>query len=81
MRTKRTTDIAVGRRAAQEVDRLFPGKKQALLALGCGKHTVNEWRNGIAPSAYYLIRLAELGADVMWILRGRKGSHDGNTAQ
>jgi len=72
MRVKRPTDIGIGIRATQEILRLYPKKKHAMMALGCGKHTINEWRNGVAPSAANLQRLHELGADVIWILTGRR---------
>lgn len=72
MKVKRTPDIGIGIRAAQEIYRLYPKKKHAMIALGCGKHTINEWEHGAAPSAGSLKRLHELGADVIWILTGRK---------
>jgi len=53
-------------------DEGYPKKKHAMIALGCGNHTINEWRNGVAPSAANLQRLHELGADVIWILTGRR---------
>lgn len=72
MRVKRPTDIGIGIRAAQEILRLYPKKKHAMIALGCGNHTIIEWRNGVAPSAANLQRLHELGADVIWILTGKR---------
>ena len=65
-------DIGIGYRAAAEVRRLFPKKQHAIIAIGCGKNTLNEWSYGVAPSAVYLARLHELGADVIWILTGRR---------
>lgn len=64
------TDIRIGQRAATEVKRLYPRKKDAVIAVGCGNHVINEWSYGIAPSARYLARLHELGADVIYILSG-----------
>ena len=72
MRVKRPVNIGIGIRAAQETRRLFVKKKHALIALGCGKHTINEWSHGVSPSAANLQRLHELGADVIWILTGKR---------
>ncbi len=81
MNGKRVADINIGIRAAQEIYRLYPKKKQAMQALGCADNTIYSWENGIAPSAYFLQRMHELGADVIWILTGRKEKHDGNHHQ
>lgn len=57
-----------------EVFRLFPNQtnRQIATVIGCGKCVVGEWGHGVAPSAKYLERLHELGADVIWILTGEK---------
>jgi len=78
---KKKTDPMIGVRAAQEFQRLFPVKKDGDLALGCGKHTVYEWTDGTAPSAVYLQRLMELGADIDYILTGVKRSSFHDSAQ
>ena len=65
-------DIGIGHRAVTEVDRLFPKRKHAIISIGCGKNVVNEWSYGVAPSATNLARLHELGADVIWILTGKR---------
>lgn len=65
-------DIGMGYRAAAKVRRLFSSTKQAAIQIGCGKNTIHEWSYGIAPSAFYLRRLYELGADVIWILTGKR---------
>ena len=72
MRVKRPTDIGIGIRAAQEILRLYPKKKHAIIALGCGKNVIYEWENGVSPSATNLQMLYELGADVIWILTGKR---------
>lgn len=72
MKPKRTADIGIGIRAAQETRRLFVKKKHAIIALGCGKNTIIEWSHGVSPSAANLQRLHELGADVIWILTGKR---------
>lgn len=69
---RKTADIGIGYRAAAEVRRLFPKKKHAMIAIGCGRNVLYEWSCGIALSAIYLQRLHELGADVIWILTGKR---------
>lgn len=71
-------DIGIGYRAAEEARRLFPKKKHAIIALGCGQNTINEWSYGVAPSATNLARLHELGADVIFILTGRREPNGSN---
>lgn len=72
---KRKSDIRIGQRAYAEVCRLFPDEKLTAVArqIGCDKHAIYSWRDGFAPSAMFLARLLQLGADVDWILTG-KGS-------
>ena len=65
-------DIGIGYRAYKEAKRLFPDIKCATIAIGCGRNVVYEWKYGVAPSALYLARLHELGADVIWILTGKR---------
>ena len=65
-------DIGIGYRAAAEVDRLFRKRKHAIIAIGCGQNVVTEWSYGVALSAANLARLHELGADVIWILTGKR---------
>lgn len=65
-------DITIGHRAYSEVLRLFPGMKEAKIALSCREANIYAWSNGVCPSAKYLARLYESGADVIWILTGRR---------
>ena len=69
---QKKADIGIGHRAYQEAMRLFPKKKQARLAIGCSKHVIPGWKYGAAPTIIYLARLCELGADVDWILTGKR---------
>lgn len=69
---QKKADIDIGHRAYEETMRLFPKKKQAMLAIGCSKHVLPGWECGSAPTIIYLARLCELGADVEWILTGRR---------
>lgn len=73
----RRASIEIGHRAAKEVWRLCGSCKEARERLGCGEHKVREWEQGVAPSAIYLARLCEMGADVIWILTGKRGKEIG----
>lgn len=64
--------IEIGYRAREEVLRLFEKDKDARAALGCGINTITHWGEGDTPGAIYLARLHELGADVIYILTGRR---------
>lgn len=69
---KKRTDIRIGQRAAQEAIRICGDFARAGKMIGSERKTVYHWEQGVAPSAIYLARLHELGADVTWILTGRK---------
>lgn len=64
--------IEIGYRAREEVLRLFDKDKDARAALGCGINTITHWGEGDAPSTLYMARLHEVGADVVYILTGRR---------
>lgn len=70
----RKGDISIGYRAWTEAYRLFPDatNKKICKTIGCGKCVVEQWGKGVNPSAKHLARLHELGADVIWILTGRR---------
>ena len=66
--------VEIGKRTAEEIIRLFPTMKEAEKAI-CGKHghsSIYSWMQGGAPSAKYLQRLYFLGADIPYILSGRR---------
>ena len=75
---KRKSDIDIGYRAAEECSRLFSTTREAIMALGCGDNVIYEWSQGRSPSAMYLARLHKLGADVIWILTGKRCAGYGN---
>lgn len=68
--------IEIGKRAAEEVFRLFEKSKDAQRAI-CGNNNglIYHWQEGVAPSAKYLQRLHYCGADVIYILTGRRSEH------
>ena len=72
---KRKADIEVGKRAFEELDRIFNLSKyggiiKAAKSIGCDKKTIYGWENGVTPETIYLIRLHYLGADVIYIMTG-----------
>ena len=71
---ERPKDPAIGKRAYQEVLRLFPTTTVAQEKLGCSVYPIYDWPKGAAPSAIYLAKLLEHGADVAWILTGKRVS-------
>ena len=74
---RRKARIEIGQRAFEEVDKIFNVSKYggmitATKTIGCHKNAIYEWENGKAPDAIYLQRLHEIGADVIYILTGRR---------
>jgi hypothetical protein len=69
---RRKADVSIGYRASAEILRLTDSTKHACQLIGCTKELLRMWRNGVAPSAIYLIRLHEIGADVIYILTGER---------
>lgn len=65
-------NIGIGYRAAAEVKRLFPKRKYAAIAIGCGTDTIKDWGRGVAPLPSDLAQLHKVGADVIWILTGKR---------
>lgn len=73
----RKAQIEIGYRAYEEFCRIFEpdkrnNKKRAVQIIGFDRKTPYEWRDGRAPDAIFLARLCELGADVVYILTGRR---------
>lgn len=78
---KRKNDIEIGKRFMAEVRRLMPDKSDREIGrlLGCSNHMLSEWETGVTPGVFFIARLDELGADVVWIVTGRRES-DGKKA-
>ena len=70
---KSTPQIEIGQRAFEEIFRMFETLEAAKTMLGISsKQLVYDWMNGVAPSAKYLQRLHYVGADVIYILTGKR---------
>ena len=66
------SDITIGHRAYEEVLRIFPRMIDATTAIGCKDCNIYSWQRGVCPSAKFLARLIDVGADVYYILKGRR---------
>ena len=67
--------IDIGRRAFEEVLRIFNNLVDARKALGMSsRQLLYDWEAGCAPSARYMQRLHYCGADVIYILTGVIGN-------
>lgn len=63
----------IGRRAFEEVQRIFGKNVDARAMLGMkSKQLLYDWMEGVAPSAKYMQRLHYAGADVIYILTGKR---------
>ena len=71
---RRKADTRIGIRAYIAIHNLFPDETDPQIAkrLGCRRQTIHMWSQGEAPSGIFLQRLAFLGADIDWILTGRR---------
>lgn len=65
--------VEIGKRAFEEVIRIYPKMKDAKNSLGISSNLLlYDWLRGVAPSAKYLQRLCYVGADVIYILTGKR---------
>lgn len=69
---KPITDIEIGQRAAAEALRLYKMPAEAARRLRIGKTTFYSWKDGTAPGALHLAKLHYAGADVIYILTGKR---------
>ena len=70
---RRKADVRIGYRAAEEALRLSGySVTHAAILLGGERKLVYTWAEGNAPTAIFLQRLLEMGADVTYILSGRR---------
>ena len=65
-------DLEIGYRAAEEARRIFKRAKVMEEQLGIGRQAVSEWGYGITPGGYFLAKLHYAGADVIYILTGKR---------
>lgn len=65
-------DIEIGHRAYDEALRLFKNPLQASKRLKVERQQVYRWRDGMVPTGGTLAKTAWAGADIDYILTGRK---------
>ena len=69
--------IEIGKRAFEEVFRIYEKAEDARISLGMkSKQLLYDWMDGCAPSAKYLQRLHYMGADVIYILTGTRCNNE-----
>lgn len=70
--SKEKGDIQIGQRAFEELLRLFPSIGTAVTRSGCSKNAIYTWKAGSTPDGLNLARLHYAGADVIYILTGKR---------
>jgi hypothetical protein len=71
---KRKGDLEIGKRAAQELLRIFPDltEEQICKRIGFERKIFWFWKSGQTPSGFALQRMCFEGCDVKYILTGRR---------
>ena len=71
---KHIADREIGYRSFEVLITKYGSVKKILQSTPIQRSTLYEWKSGVSvPSAYWLQYLCEIGADVRFILLGRKG--------
>ena len=65
-------DVQIGYRAFEEIKRLYPSIKTAIIRTRCSKTSIYAWRDGQVPDGFNLAKLHYGGADVIYILTGKR---------
>lgn len=65
-------DIEIGQRAFAELMRIFKTPKKAIMRTGISKSTLYKWKEGYTPNGLGLLRMHYAGADVIYILTGKR---------
>lgn len=75
---KQKNDINIGKRAADEAYQLFPNDSTSNICnrIGGTRKLLNDWYHGCVPSPIFLARLLNLGADIEYILTGRRAKKE-----
>lgn len=74
--SQKKADIEFGHRAWDEVQRLFKNPRQAAARLGITRSIIYDWRDGHSLTMLSLEKLYYAGADIKYILTGRKSNTD-----
>ena len=71
----RKADIKIGHRAYYEAMRIFGDPSEASRKLRVERTAVYKWRGGMVPTGGTLAKMAWAGADVNYILTGRRADN------
>jgi hypothetical protein len=76
--SKHLADIEIGKRAVEELYRLFPTLSEAAISkrIGLDRKCFWEWKCGTTPGGYALSVLCYAGCDIKYILTGRRGKNE-----
>ena len=69
---RRKADPSIGRRAFEEVYNLADTLPAASKLLGADRKLLYSWHHGATPEVFYLVKLHDLGADILYILTGQR---------
>lgn len=76
----RTTDFDMFPRLTEEIFRLGYTNVELAKKIGCTPQAIRWWISGGGiPNAYYLARFYEIGADVIYILTGKRTRTEENS--
>ena len=70
--SRKKGDIEIGRRAYEEVLRIFKFPTKARRVMRLSKNIIYEWNEGKTPGGQHLAILHYHGCDVMYILTGKR---------
>lgn len=71
---RRKDDIEIGKRAQEEVYRVYGNREKATRIMRLSKNVIYEWGQGSTPGGRHLAVLHYHGCDVMYILTGKRYS-------
>lgn len=69
---RRKADPSIGKRAFEEAYTLADILPAVSRLLGADRKLLYSWHHGSTPEIFYLLKLYELGADLMYILTGTR---------
>ena len=69
---RRKADPSIGKSAFEEAYTLADTLPAASKCLGADRKLLYSWNRGATPEVLYLVKLHELGADILYILTGQR---------
>lgn len=79
---KHLADREIGKRAVEELYRLFPTLSEATISkrLGLDRKSFWKWKCGTTPGGYALAVLCYAGCDIKYILTGRRTKYENSNS-